>query len=146
VTGQFLQLVSHFPNEPIGGVKLNALVKDRAAKSTLASFTRRDYSRTPAQLEKFRLDIVRKLKRIDEMVEEWMTLVAKGMAYEDAALAVFDGTPSGTQCVGMGFACEFLSICQSREVVGRLLLDNYTPRKYENSWSNPLRTPKVEVS
>lgn len=140
VTGQFLQLVSHFPDEPIGGVTLNAAVKDRGAKSDLPSFSRRDYSRTPAQLEKFRLDAIRKLRQIDLWVEEWLELVAKGMSFEDAALAVFDGTPNGTQCVGMGFACEFLQICQRREVAGRLLLDSYQPREYRDSWSNPLRT------
>ena len=139
VTGQFLQLQSHLTDEPIGGVTLNAAVKDRAAKSTLPQFGRRDYSRTPAQLEKFRLDIVRKLKQIDQWVEEWMDLVAKGMDFNDAALAVFDGTPNGTQCVGMGFSCEFLELCQNREVAGRLLLDNYRPRQYESEYSNPLR-------
>ena len=140
VTGQFLQLASHFPNEPIGGVTLNALVKDRSVKSGLPAFSRRDYARTPAQLEKFRLDITRKLHTINLWVEEWLELVAKGMSPEDAALAVFDGTPNGTQCVGMGFSCDFLSICQNREVASRLLLDNFEPREYRDSWSNPLRT------
>ena len=141
VTGQFLQLASHFPDEPIGAVTLNALVKDRGAKSDLPSFIRRDYARTHAQLEKFRLDMVRKLKTIDRLIEEWTDLVAKGMDFNDAAQVVFDGSPSGTQCVGMGYSCEFLQLCQSREVLGRLLLDNYQPRTYENSWSNPLRPP-----
>ena len=140
VTGQYLQLASHFPDEPIGGVTLNALVKDRSVKSGLPAFSRRDFARTPAQLEKFRLDITRKLHTINLWVEEWLELVAKGLSPEDAALAVFDGTPNGTQCVGMGFSCDFLSICQNREVASRLLLDNYEPREYRDSWSNPLRT------
>lgn len=144
VTGQYLQLVSHFPDDLIGGVTMNAAVKDRGAKSDLPSFVRRDYARTPAQMEKFRLDIVRKLNTIDGWVEQWLEMVAKGMSFEDAALAVFDGTPNGMQCVGTGFACDFLELCQNREVLGRLLLDNYQPREYRDNWSNPMRKPATD--
>ena len=142
VTGQFLQLVSHFPDETIGGVTLNAAVKDRGARSTLPEFTRRNYSRTPAQLEKFRLDIVRKLKSIDEHVEAWMDLVTKGMDFDDAARATFDASPNGYQCVGMGIACDFFAYCTNREVASRLALDTYQPRTYKFSHENPLRSSK----
>lgn len=139
VSGQYLQLASHFPNEPIGGVTLNAIVKDRAAKSQLPAFSRRTFSRTPAQLEKFRLDMVRKLSQIDQWIEQFIDLLASGVDPHDASLAVFDGTPSGTQCVGMGFACEFFELCANREVAHRLALDDFQARNYEHSYSNPLR-------
>lgn len=139
VTGQFLQLASHFPNEQIGGVTLNAAVKDRGARSTAPEFTRRDYHRTHAQLEKFRLDLVRKLSQIDALVEQWMDLVTKGMDYDDAARAVFDASPSGYQCVGMGVACDFYSYCANREVASRLALDTFQPRSYKWEHENPLR-------
>ena len=138
-TGQFLMGVSHFPDDPFDGVTLNALVKDRAKKSDLPDMMRKTYSRSPAQLEKFRLDAVRRLQRIDESVEEWRTLVKQGMEPDDAAKVVFDGSPSGYECVGMGVACDYLGLCVNRERLSSLLLDSYEPRHYKYEWENPLR-------
>ena len=143
-TGQYLIGASHFPSLPFDAVTLNVLVKDRSAKSKDPAFARRSYARTPSQLEKFRLDLVRRLKRIDEATEEWRDLVGRGMEPDDAAKIVFDGTPSGYECVGTGIACTFASLCANRERASRLLLDSYQPRHYKYEWENPLRVQRKE--
>jgi hypothetical protein len=138
-SGQFLMGVSHFPESRFDGVTLNALVKDRAKKSDLPDMYRKTYARTPAQLEKFRMDAVGRLKRIDESVEQWRDLIARGMEPDDAAKIVFDGSPSGYECVGMGIACDYLPLCANRERLSSLLLDSFEARQYKYEWENPLR-------
>lgn len=137
-SGQFLMGLSHF-GPKFDAVTLNAIVKDRARRSDLPELMRKDYARSPAHLEKFRLDLVRRLQRIDEKYEEWQGLVAKGMEPDDAAKIVFDGSPSGYECVGMGVACDYLSLCVNRERLSGLLIDNFEPRHYKYAWENPLR-------
>lgn len=141
-TGQFLMGRSHFPDQPFDAVSLNALVKDRGAKSNLPDMMRKPYSRSNAQLEKFRIDTVRKLKRIDESVEEWRDLIGRGMEPEDAAKVVFDGSPSGYECVGTGISCTFATLCSNRERLSSILLDSFQPRQYKYQWENPLRVQR----
>lgn len=111
-TGQLLCIQSAWPDVPTGGVHLNILRK-RAGKDLLEAgraFERHPVSRQPIDFEVFRNNTVRKLKRIDELLEEYHHLVSTGMDHNEAARLVFDSTPSADRCQG-NFACPYLDSC-----------------------------------
>jgi hypothetical protein len=117
---------------PIDVVLLNALLKDRSAKSKYPAFIRKDVARTPLDLEKFRMDACRVLARIDAKVEEFFHLLKEGMDAWTAALTVFDGTPSGYTCVGTGIKCQFLDACAWKDAAPRIFESRFQGRVWRS--------------
>lgn len=70
--------------------------------------------RSQVDLEKFRIDVVRRLKRMDEKVEEYKELVARGVPALEAGSMVFDGSPKGKVCADQGRQCAFYDACYRR--------------------------------
>ena len=121
VTGQYTNLLSHFPSHQIGGVIINIVVKDAA--KTKPSFHRRIYTRTEPQIQQF-LDSVRiKSARINQ-IKDGLT---KTPDQWDTALTILDCTPNAERCYGMG-KCDFFEICLDREVGRRILDTSFIPR------------------
>lgn len=138
-TGQNMLLTEHFPNEHVGGVTADILLKDRGAQSKFPELLRKDTSRSPEQLEKFRLDVARKLDRIDNAVGNYRELLSKGVAHDDAATLTFDGSPDGTQCVNLlGYKCDFYDLCLNRRISSKLVETQFVPRQYKHTHENPL--------
>ncbi len=88
---------------------INLIKKRAAAKSTCRSWD--PMPRSPADLEKFRIDTVRTLKRMDERVEEYLALVERGVPPLDAGNLVFHGSPKGRICADQGRQCTFYDFC-----------------------------------
>ena len=145
-------LVSKVPSAagiPIAGVTLCAIVKDRAAKSTDPDLVRDTTSRTEPQLEKFRVDVARKLDRIENSVGNYRQLLERGATPEAAGLLAFDGSPDGYTCRGPFGKCEFFDLCANREQTGELLQLQFEPRVTDEREHNPFApapapTPTVE--
>ena len=91
---------------------INMVKKRAAAKSTCRAWE--PMPRSQHDLEKFRIDVVRRLKRMDERVEEYKSLVDKGVPALDAGSLVFDGSPKGKICADQGRQCAFYSACYQR--------------------------------
>lgn len=136
-TAQSIMLARHFPDEPIVGVELNVAVKDRGAKSSLPMLMRERTHRSEAQLEKFEMDAVRTLRRIDDTVGYYDSLLHSGMGYDEAARVAFDGNPDGYQCVGAFGKCAFFDLCNNRQISDHIVGLEFEPRSYEHYWENP---------
>jgi hypothetical protein len=98
-------------NRPVVPV-VNLLKKRAAAKNAYRSWD--PMPRSPLDLEKFRLDTVRTLKRMDEAVEEWQTLVESGVTMLHAADLIFHGSPKGRICADQGRQCFAYDACWRR--------------------------------
>lgn len=83
-------------------------------------------ARSETDLEVFRANTVRKLKRMNERIEEWQGHVSAGMDPDAAALLTFDSYPSGDVCGE--WPCDFYQGCKVREMAGQWLGDQTEPR------------------
>jgi hypothetical protein len=140
-TGQYWLLTEHYPDQPVGGVTCDIAVKDRGGKSGLPEFQRVDTSRTPEQLEKFRLDVARKLDQIEHAVGDYRELLSKGVESGAAAELVFDGSPDGYQCVGTFGKCDFYDLCLNRRQASFIVKSDFKPREYKYGHENPFTEP-----
>lgn len=122
VTGQYLQLLCHFPTREIGGVIVNIVVKD-AAKGK-PRFVRRLYSRTETQIEQFLKDIRKKVHEIHTARQLYGFANRQDLPH---ALAVFDATPSGERCYGE-WKCDFYEACLNRQLAPRILEADFIGR------------------
>lgn len=137
-TGQYWLLTEHFPGEHVGGVVLDAIVKDRG-KSEKPALYRKNTSRTPEQIEKFRLDVARRLDQIENAVGNYRELLDHGLPHDDAARVVFDGTPDPYQCVSSYGKCEFYDLCLNRRVAPDVIQSSFKPRQYLHTHENPFQ-------
>ena len=82
-------------------------------------------TRTDFDLAKFKHDMVRRLKRMTLLVEEWKEHIRKGMDPLDAIYLVFDGNPERQTCAGQGYQCFAYNLCLDKRVMrGSLLSTN----------------------
>jgi len=115
VTGQCFLLDSCIPELDPQGVLINLIVK-RVAKGKAPC--RRDISsRTPARLEKFRTDIVKTLRQIEEDKEQYEDLLKAGMEPDEAARQSF--LENTSKCVDFS-PCTFYSMCRNPGKEGAL--------------------------
>jgi len=83
--------------------------------------------RSERDLLKFKIDMVRRLKRMNSLVEEYKEHVKLGVDPLDAIELVFDGHPERMTCAGQGFRCGMYDLCRNRQNAKALLLST-TPR------------------
>ena len=108
VTGQCFLLANCIPELDPQGVLINLLIKGTAKGKPPC---RRDLSsRTPARLEKFRTDVVKTLKHIEEDMEEYNACLSQGMETDEAARQAF--VQNTTKCVDFS-PCTFYSMCRN---------------------------------
>ncbi len=98
---------------------VNMVKKRAAAKATCRAWE--PMPRSPVDLEKFRIDVVRRLKRMDERVEEYKSLVESGVPALEAGSMVFDGSPKGKVCADQGRQCAFYDMCYRKSIRSSLL-------------------------
>jgi hypothetical protein len=125
-----LLILGSYLGDAGGDVTINILVKNRGSKSNLAPFVRHPTGRTPEELDRFRRDAVRTLKRIDDSLGEWHQLMASGMDSDEAALVAFDGSPDTQACVGFS-RCSFYGPCKSTGYQSHMLDTIYRARMRE---------------
>jgi len=115
--------------DPLAGVKVNVVVKNRAAKSKFDVAVRETTSRSPSQLEDFKACAVDVLTQIDERMEQMVDWVeAKGVDAEKAAGVWFPsrGQFNG-ECQAYRRNCDFLMLCKQPDRA-KQLLNGYRPR------------------
>lgn len=114
ISGEYYVMQQHFPEDALAGVMYNVLPKNRSANSKFGVAERETGTRTPAQLERWRLTTLDTLRRIDEAVERFEELMKLGTAsVEQAADYCFPlhGTRTST-CFAFNRDCEFSTLCQ----------------------------------
>lgn len=125
VSGEQLQMQSHWGQERVRGVRINMLVKPEARRVPTNPFQRHDYARPQWQLEKFHLDARRRLSAIQEATE-YYNLLTRHMTEEEAARVVFDAAQVGQ---GTCRGCDFLALCKNRAQSNFTLEANYQPKE-----------------
>ena len=122
ITGQQLQMEAHW-GPRVRGIRANIAVK--RAKN-IPPYQRQDYHRGQAQLEKFQMDVRRRLKGIREGVAKYDMLLEAGMSQDEAARVAFDASQAGTQtCV----SCDFLALCKNRSQSELIADIDFIPRE-----------------
>lgn len=109
-TGQMFVLKSAYPDLNVGGVLVNALVKDRAVRSGKPPFDRTLVSRTSFELAKFHNDALLTLRQIEDARGEWKRLLDEGLTPDEASRRVF--VMNTQECVRFR-ACDYFGICKA---------------------------------
>jgi hypothetical protein len=91
--------------------------------------------RSTTDMETFRSSAVRKLKRMNERIEEWQGHVSAGMDPDAAALITFDSYPDGEKC-GQ-WPCDYFEGCKTRELLGEWLEWQTEPRWVPETAAKP---------
>lgn len=78
--------------------------------------------RTDADLEKFRIDVVKRLKHMDADVAEYRELVKAGVPPLTAIHLVFSAHPPRETCAGQGYQCFAYEGCRDRKNFSSWLL------------------------
>lgn len=127
-TGQIFALKDRYPELSVAGIIVNALVKNRGARSNKPPFERNITGRTEQDIEKFKLDTARTLAQMDAALEEFRHLVQGGLSVNEAANVVFDASPPSVVCRGFS-RCEYYAPCKSRGYEQSLFDSNYRAPK-----------------
>jgi hypothetical protein len=112
-TGECYVLAMMFPDEPVNGVLLNCILKDRGHTSKYDVAERDSTTRTPAQFERWRLETLAVLREIDTQVERFEGLIADGMDFVQATDQCFPtrGTRTG-RCHAFNRPCDYYDMCR----------------------------------
>lgn len=114
-TGELFTLAHHFVEHPLNGALCNVVPKDRGANSKWGVAERETTTRTPEQLEQWRVDTVGLLRRIDESVHDYKLARARGRFVEEAASETFPELGEHTgRCYKFNRECEFFDVCQRK--------------------------------
>lgn len=115
-TGELFTLTGHFPDEPLNGVLVNVVPKDRGPNSKFRVAERETTTRTPEQLEQWRLDALSMLQEIDDAVGAFNRAVESGgHTVEQAAALCFPETGEFTgRCYKYNRQCEFWDLCERK--------------------------------
>lgn len=111
-SGECLAIAHHFPKLACQGVLLNIMLKDRSAKSKFAPFERDTATRTQAQLDSFRNQLVARHRRIQHLMAEYEDKAKAGdpwAAGRDTFIP--QGMSTGACSNTYGRPCEFLDLC-----------------------------------
>jgi hypothetical protein len=114
MTAECWVLREEFPDDPLNGVLVNVVVKDRSLRSqTFDVAERATTTRTDAQLDQFPLNAVDILRQIDERVAGFEFDVAEGRDLEHCAQKWFPdhGTRTGA-CMAYNRECDYAPICK----------------------------------
>jgi len=126
ITGQYANLIAHFPNRVIGGVALNVVIKD--AGKGRPSFKRQFYQRNQDQVMGFLHDIRREAQNILAGLSVYSDRVSEGVDPWEAAISSFDGSPPADRCYGFG-KCDFYDLCLDRQLAPKLIAGGtYVPK------------------
>ncbi len=111
-TGEQWILRQVFPDQVISGTLVNIVLKGRSAASKYDIAERETTTRTPEQLERWRMGCIDILNQIREACEAYDHQVASGCAHEKALDAFFPdhGTRTG-HCTAYNGYCEFYELC-----------------------------------
>lgn len=97
--------------EPIHGILLNVLVKDRSNRSSTPRFFRDPIARTDGQLRQIERDLRWKARQIQYLRDRWELRRHTEGPWEAAShLFPMDGASSG-HCMAYGRACEYMDLC-----------------------------------
>lgn len=108
LTGEMMAVQAAYPEVECVIPVINLVKKRAAAKNAVRSWE--PMPRSPADVEKFRNDVIRRLRRMDAAVAEYQELVAAGVEPLEAGNLVFDGSPKVGTCSG----CAFYEACYRR--------------------------------
>jgi hypothetical protein len=136
-TGQIFLVKNLMPDIQLNGCLVNTLVKNRSARAISrgeSPFMRDITTRTNLELEKFRNDVVRELRVLEELEEEYTHLVSLGMSPGDAGNQVY--TMNTSQCVQFS-RCEFYGLCKSIGFENNMM-GLYRPREVARQVPDPI--------
>lgn len=118
---------------PLNGVLLNVLVKGRGVKSPHDVAERETGTRTDAQLERWRLQTINTLDRIEESIQAFEKLLSQGVELEVAANQTFPTLGTRTDhCKAYNRPCDYYELCQLPGMESRLM-GKYRPRTSEEN-------------
>ncbi|MCP4113821.1 MAG: PD-(D/E)XK nuclease family protein [Desulfobacteraceae bacterium] len=134
--GEYLALTTYLSDQPLDGVEINVVVKERRQKKTCKykAGVRSDvFGFSEKDLKAYRLECIHALRGIDQGVTWWHNAVEKGHGLEDAADIAFPrhGMRVGT-CEAYRDGCEFRELCENKDRVEELIIENYVARKVED--------------
>lgn len=125
ITGQYINLLAHYPDRQVGGVIINMVVKDAAKDKP--RFRRQTYQRDEESIFGFLRSMKRDSLRIHQTIQEWKFRTDGGKDPWDAALATFDTNPPADRCVST-FKCDFYDVCLNRNLAKKVLVNDFIPK------------------
>lgn len=137
-SGEIAVMRAHLPSlvsegTPLHGVLLNVLVKGRGVKSPHDVAERDTGTRTPAQLERWRLQTINTLDRIEDSIGVFEKLLSEGVESNTAADQTFPTLGTITdQCKAFNRNCDYYELCQLPGMESRLM-GKYRPRTTEEN-------------
>lgn len=132
-TGEIFVMVNAFPDHVLNGCMVNVCVKNRSTKSTLPVALRDTTGRTPDQLERFRLRVIKILQDIDSSVNAFSDFMLGGMAIELAADQTFpEYGEYNEHCNAFNRECEYMPFCKGIQAPD-ISLRSFRPRSIEEN-------------
>jgi len=127
-TGEYFVLQTQFPDEKINGVMVSAIVKDRSERARSKGepdFLRRIFSRTHLELDKFRINVIKTLGRIEADMEEYVMELERTGSVDEAARIAF--VQHRAQCCVFR-RCEYYGPCATIGRESIMFRSGFKPR------------------
>lgn len=127
ITGEILVVHQAYPEEPVPQVLLNAIVKDRGARSKLPTFQREFMRRPDLMLGNAYQNLRQTMEQVKDAVARYDEQVGAGADPHEAGRQVFltNGMANGN-CVSFR-PCPFITLCKSMGLEDRMIV-GFRPR------------------
>lgn len=114
IAGEVMAVRSAWPSVPVVIPVINAIKKCSRGRVQGLQRAWEPVHRDATDLAKFRIDVLKRVRRMDAAVGEFNTLREQGIPLWEAADLVFDGSPKGFTCADQGRQCPYYNACFRR--------------------------------